>query len=67
MDTVTIPEHARGATFEEVWAILQDVAKRQKETAEQMKATIEAGLYVIEQSGDTMRINVPDGFVPRKW
>ena len=31
------------------------------------KATIEAGLYVIEQSGDTMKINVPDGFVPRKW
>ena len=31
------------------------------------KATIEAGLYVIEQSGDTMRISVPDGFVPRRW
>ena len=35
-------------------------------TAEK-KATIEAGLYVIEQSGDTMRIDVPEGFVPREW
>ena len=34
---------------------------------EEKKATIEAGLYVIEQSGDTMHINVPDGFVPRRW
>ena len=31
------------------------------------KAIIEAGLYVIEQSGDTMKIDVPDGFVPRSW
>ena len=35
--------------------------------AEVKKATIDAGLYVIEQSGDTMKINVPDGFVPRRW
>ena len=35
--------------------------------AEVKKATIEAGLYVIEQSGDTMKIDVPEGFVPRKW
>ena len=34
---------------------------------EEKKATIEAGLYVIEQSGDTMKINVPDGFVPGRW
>ena len=34
---------------------------------EEKKATIEAGLYVIEQSGDTMKINVPDGFIPRRW
>ena len=34
---------------------------------EEKKATIEAGLYVIEQSGDTMKINVPDGFVPHRW
>ena len=31
------------------------------------KAVIEAGLYVIEQSGDTMKIDIPDGFVPREW
>ncbi|MDR1636944.1 MAG: hypothetical protein LBR93_06370 [Treponema sp.] len=31
------------------------------------KAVIEAGLYVIEQSGDTMRVNIPEGFEPREW
>jgi predicted GTPase len=31
------------------------------------EAVIEAGLYVIEQSGDTMQISVPDGFKPREW
>jgi hypothetical protein len=31
------------------------------------QATIEAGLYVIKQSGDTMKIAVPDGFIPREW
>ena len=25
------------------------------------------GFYVIEQTGDTVRIDIPDGFVPRKW
>jgi hypothetical protein len=34
---------------------------------EEKKATIDAGLYVIEQSGDTMKIDVPDGFVPTEW
>jgi len=34
---------------------------------EEKKATLEAGLYVIEQSGDTMKINVPEGFIPKKW
>jgi len=34
---------------------------------EEKKATVEAGLYVIEQSGDTMKIDVPDDFVPREW
>ena len=34
---------------------------------EEKKATLEAGLYVVEQSGDTMKIDVPDGFVPREW
>ena len=31
------------------------------------QAAIEAGFYTIEQSGDTMRIDVPDGFIPKKW
>jgi len=31
------------------------------------KATLEAGMYVLAQSGDTMRLEVPDGFVPREW
>jgi flagellar biosynthesis GTPase FlhF len=31
------------------------------------EAVIEAGMYVIEQSGDTMRIHVPEGFKPREW
>lgn len=35
--------------------------------ADEKKATIEAGLYVIEQSGDTMKIEVPEGFVPGEW
>ena len=31
------------------------------------KTVREAGLYVIEQSGDTMKIDMPDGFIPREW
>ena len=31
------------------------------------KAVLEAGFYVIEQSGDTMKINVPEGFKPKEW
>jgi len=31
------------------------------------KAVREAGLYVIEQSGDTMKIDMPDDFIPREW
>ena len=34
---------------------------------EEKKATLEAGLYVVEQSGDTMKIDVPEDFVPREW
>jgi len=35
-------------------------------TAEK-KATLEAGLYVVEQSGDTMKIDVPKDFIAREW
>jgi hypothetical protein len=31
------------------------------------KAVREAGMYVIEQSGDTMKIDMPDDFVPQEW
>jgi len=31
------------------------------------EAVCEAGFFVIEQSGDTMKINVPEGFVPREF
>ena len=31
------------------------------------KACIEAGFYAIEQTGDTMRIDVPEGFAPKEW
>ena len=60
--------------------ILRDYRRKKKDTRKiqgaitgaifgttEKKATIEAGLYVIEQSGDTMKIDIPDGFVPRNW
>jgi hypothetical protein len=28
---------------------------------------IKNGFYALEQTGDTVRINVPEGFVPKKW
>jgi hypothetical protein len=31
------------------------------------EAAIKAGLYVLVQSGDTMKIDMPDGFVPREY
>lgn len=34
---------------------------------DEKKAAIEAGFYVIIQSGDTMKIEVPDDFIPRRW
>jgi len=39
-------------------AIFEDIVK---------EAVREAGMYVIEQSGDTMKIDMPEGFVPREW
>ena len=34
---------------------------------EEKQATLEAGLFVLEQSGDTVKLDVPPGFVPREW
>ena len=28
---------------------------------------IEAGLYVLEQSGDTMKLAIPENFIPKEW
>jgi hypothetical protein len=39
-------------------AIFQDEVKR---------AVLKAGLYVITQSGDTMKIDIPEGFKPKEW
>jgi hypothetical protein len=30
-------------------------------------AAIEAGLYVIIQTGDTVKIDIPKGFIPKTW
>ena len=34
---------------------------------EEKKAVLEAGFFVLEQSGDTMKLEIPEGFVPREW
>jgi hypothetical protein len=39
-------------------AIVTDSLRRQ---------VVQAGLYLIVQTGDTMKIDVPDGFIPRRW
>jgi len=30
-------------------------------------ATLKAGIFVIEQSGETMRMDMPEGFKPKEW
>jgi hypothetical protein len=34
---------------------------------EEKKAVIEAGLFVLEQSGDTIKLDIPADFLPRNW
>ena len=36
-------------------------------TDEARKYALNAGFYLIEQSGDTMKLDLPEGFVPREW
>jgi hypothetical protein len=36
-------------------------------TPEVKKAAIDAGLFVLVQSGDTMKLEIPDGFIPQEW
>ena len=31
------------------------------------EAALQAGFFVLEQSGDTMRMDLPEGFVPSEW
>ena len=31
------------------------------------RAVLKAGFYVIEQTGDTVKINVPEDFKPKEW
>ena len=33
----------------------------------QRQEALDAGIYVLVQSGDTMRLDVPEGFEPRAW
>jgi hypothetical protein len=36
--------------------------------SEEVKAfAVKNGFFVLEQSGDTIRISVPEGFKPRAW
>ena len=35
--------------------------------ASQREKILDEGIYVIEQSGDTMKINIPEGFKPKQW
>ena len=36
-------------------------------TEDVRRSILKSGFYVVEQAGDTMKISVPQGFVPRKW
>ena len=60
--------------------ILREYRKKHKDTRkiygaiagaifgkEEKQATIDAGFYVIEQTGDTMKIDIPENFVPREY
>ena len=35
--------------------------------SKEKQAAIDEGFFVLEQSGDTVRIDIPKGFVPREW
>ena len=35
--------------------------------SEEKQSAVEAGLYVLTQSGDTMNIEIPDDFTPNVW
>jgi hypothetical protein len=31
------------------------------------KAALKEGLYVLKQTGDTVKIDIPKGFTPKAW
>ena len=31
------------------------------------EAILQNGFYLIEQTGDTVKLTIPEGFVPRDW
>ena len=35
--------------------------------SQEREAALESGLYVIVQSGDTMKLEIPEDFAPREW
>jgi len=35
--------------------------------SKEKQAAIDAGFFVLEQSGDTVRIDIPKGFIPGEW
>ena len=34
---------------------------------EAKQAAFDTGFYVLEQSGDTMKMDIPEGFIPKEW
>jgi hypothetical protein len=36
-------------------------------TGEVKAFAVKEGFFVLEQSGDTIRVSVPEGFKPREW
>jgi len=36
-------------------------------TDKERNYALDAGFYVLEQSGDTIKLDLPEGFVPREW
>ncbi|MDR1175203.1 MAG: hypothetical protein LBK83_07025 [Treponema sp.] len=69
MPKETIRKPEMGLTFEKVWAMFQETDRKMKEIASKgvKDFAVKSGFFVLEQSGDTIRISVPEGFKPREW
>jgi len=61
----TIPDYPKGVTFEDVWAVLQDLAERQKETDRQMKETDKRLGKLGNRFGDMVEHMVMPGLVKK--